>query len=217
MFLYIDIETLPIQCPDKADEYVANAKAPGNMKKPETIEKWRVDSRDEILAKTSFDGGQGQIACIGWAFDDGEIWCPYYRPETKDSGEYTAIDEFFHCAGDYIGSHMPVIVGHNVSAFDLLFLRKRCMVHGIKLPAWFPRDLKPWSTEIFDTMVQWDSRNSVSLDNLAKIFGIEGKGDVDGSMVAQMWADGKHQEIADYCKADVKLTRKIHQQMMKAL
>jgi len=66
-------------------------------------------------------------------------------------------------------------------------------------------------------MLKWAGyRGTVSLDNLAKYFGYTGKDGVDGSMVAQMWADGKHDEIAEYCVSDVLLTKSIHLKMKRA-
>ena len=49
----------------------------------------------------------------------------------------------------------------------------------------------------------------VSLDNLCKFFGFEGKGDIDGSQVYPMYKEGKIEEIAEYCRQDVIKTRKL--------
>jgi DNA polymerase elongation subunit (family B) len=50
-----------------------------------------------------------------------------------------------------------VLVGHNIIGFDLPFMWKRCMVLGIKPPAWFPRNPSKYSSEMVrDTMLLWD-------------------------------------------------------------
>ena len=58
----------------------------------------------------------------------------------------------------------------------------------------------------YDTMLRWnaDRQNMTSMDKLCRIFGIEGKGDMDGSQVYQAWLDNKHAEIKDYCLDDAK-------------
>jgi predicted PolB exonuclease-like 3'-5' exonuclease len=52
------------------------------------------------------------------------------------------------------------------------------------------------------------------MDNLCRALGLAGKGDFDGSMVAQAWADGKHETIIEYCRADVEATRAIHRRFV---
>ena len=208
-YLYLDIETIPCQDPDKAAELVANACPPANMKKPETIQKWRDEGAGDIIAKTSFNGGLGHICCIGVGEWTGRI--------AKIDEERPLLMAFTNIIERDYNETIPTIVGHNINNFDIRFIWQRAIVLGVKLPNWFPRDPKPWGNEIFDTMTAWaGSRGYVSLDDLASYLGLEGKQGVDGSMVAGMWAEGKHQEIADYCMADVQLTKAIHEKMLEA-
>ena len=84
---------------------------------------------------------------------------------------------------------------------------------GVKLPVstMFPRNPKPWGDEVFDTMTAWAGpRDRISLDNLCEALGLPCKGDFDGSMVAEAWANGEHSKIAEYCKRDVETVRAIH-------
>ena len=91
------------------------------------------------------------------------------------------------------------------------------MVLGIRVPAWLPRNPKPWDSIVFDTMVAWSgARDTVSMDNLCQALGIPGKGDTDGSMVAGMWARCEYDAIASYCREDVERTRAIHRKMQIA-
>ena len=106
------------------------------------------------------------------------------------------------------------IVGHNVSAFDLRFLWQRAVILGIPRPQSIPWQAKPW--ELQDAMVMWnpDREKRISLDRLCKVLGIKSpKGDLDGSKIAQAWADGRHDDIAHYCKADVDATRACWQKL----
>lgn len=220
-YLYLDIETIPAQT-DAAKERVASTvKPPAQMKKADTIAAWEKEQKaaavEEAIAKTSFDGGMGHVCCIGFAINDGQIHSESVKTLLE---ERKAIEAFIEVVeiSRHNGWENIQIVGHFVAGFDLRFLTQRAIVLGVRLPRWWPRDPKPWSNEVFDTMVAWaGAKGSISLDALCFSLGLEGKGDVDGSMVAQMWADGKHDEIGSYCRDDVARVRRVHQKMLAAL
>lgn len=215
-FVYFDIETIPCQDPAYLDKLRAEVTAPASYKKPESIEAWLSENREsaaqEALAKTSFDAGRGHVCTIAWAKNDGDvIHC------TGSVGfEAKLIADFFACLDDY---HSETLVGHYIHGFDIPFLTKRAIALGVNLPpkhVW-PRDPKPWSNGLHDTMVMWSgAKDKISMDNLCDILGIPGKGDFDGSMVAEAWANGEHDKIANYCADDVERTRAIHQKFLKA-
>lgn len=219
-YLYLDIETIPAQSEQARERIAATIKPPGNIKKPESILAWEKENKDaavdEAVAKTSFDGGLGHLCCIGWALNNGKVFTRF-----TDEIEYEAymISEFFKAVHEQIEDYeAPTIVGHYVSGFDIRFLTQRAIVLGVRLPNWWPHEAKPWGNEIFDTMVKWaGAKGTISLDNLCFSLGIEGKGDVDGSMVAQMFKDGKHEEIAAYCRSDIEKVRRVHKKMISAL
>lgn len=213
MEIYLDIETIPGQSP-WIEEYVASKiKPPGTIKKAESIAKWYDESfeeaKAEAMGKTSFDGGLCQIVCIGCAIDDEE---PVSFSAKNMAEEHTMLIEFYAWLKnkDTFGMRF---VGHNIAGFDLRVLRQRSIVLGIKPPEGIPFNAKPWELNPFDTMVQWDQKNMTSLDKLARIFGIHGKDGIDGSMVYPMWLEGKHEEIAAYCRDDVRITRDVFKKM----
>lgn len=215
-YLYLDIETIPAQSDEAKSAIAATVKPPASMKKADTIAAWEAEQKPNAVAeaidKTSFNAAFGQICCIGFAFDN--------SPATSISWPVNAESEklmilaFFDEAGKIIGNRFPVIVGHFITGFDIRFIWQRCMVLGIRVPAWLPKDPKPWDAGVFDTMTAWaGARDTISMDNLCQALGIPGKGDVDGSMVGQMFAEGKHKEIAAYCRDDIERTRAIHRKM----
>lgn len=167
---------------------------------------------DALWRKTALDGAKGQICCIGAASGDGP-------PLAFTGEEADVLRQFFqwfektypHNAGVL----RPPLVGHNVIAFDLRFLLQRSIILGIKPPIWLPFDARPWDTDrVYDTMTQWAGHGGkISLDNLAAALGIPGKNGIDGSMIYDMWAEGRIDEIAEYCIADVRITREIHRRM----
>jgi hypothetical protein len=217
--LYLDIETIPSQSPAVHALIAEGVTPPGNISKADTIAAWHADKKpalvDEAIAKTSFDGALGHICCIGHAWGDEE---PRSHCIATVKTERDFLADFFGIVSKRIGGLGTVtIVGHNVIAFDIRFIWQRAIVLGVRVPSWFPRDPKPWSGEVFDTMTAFaGSRGTIGMDRLSRALGFPGKGDVDGSMVAAMWAAGKYEEIAAYCRSDIERTREIHRKMMVA-
>jgi hypothetical protein len=212
MIVTFDIETIPVQ--DKAiiDSIASEIKPPATYKKPESIAEWMELNKqaaiDEAVAKTSFDGAYGQICCIGWCIDDGQI-------KSSIGLEKDIIQTFFN---DLIENNPRAIdctfVGHNVSAFDLRFLFQRAIILGIKPPSFIPFNAKSWDSQIFDTMTYFAGfGNRISLDKLSKALGLEGKTGITGADVWPMYQAGKIAEIADYCEHDVELTRNVYKRL----
>lgn len=215
-FVYFDIETLPSDNECLLGRIHDNLKPPANIKKKESIDTWWAEKSYVVatqeMAKTSFNGGRGRVACIS-ANINGETYS--YGASLI---ERETIEVFF--------SSLPksnvTLVGHNITGFDIPFLTKRAICLGVKLPnKWvWPRKLSPYGGNkgVFDTMLDWDSNRDkyTSLDELSNILGIAGKIDMDGSQVANAWAAGNYKKVIDYCADDVELTRKIHGFFMKA-
>jgi DNA polymerase elongation subunit (family B) len=216
-FVYFDLETIPCQDPDYLSVLERKVKAPGNIKKPESIQKWldenRKEAATEALSKTSFDGGRGHICTIAWAKNDSPI---AVRHAKTIADERLIIEDFFADLDPY---HSETLVGHNITGFDIGFLRKRAIALGITMPSpqSIPRDPKPWDKAVFDTMSAWaGGTNRISMNELCDILGIQGKDEFDGSQVAGAWAAGEHDKIAEYCRDDVWRTREIHKRFIMA-
>lgn len=212
--IFIDIETIPNQSPEYRAMVRETIKPPANLKKQESIDAWYAENADaatdEAVAKTSFDPAAGHIVCIGWAIGDGDV----RSVSNHEIGDEAAnLAGFFETINQECGMNIGRWIGHYISGFDLRFLINRAIVLGVKLPAApiLPRDSKPWGNQVFDTMTAWSgNKGTISQDNLAKALGIAGKGDFDGSMVADAWAAGEHDKIASYCRSDVETVRAIY-------
>lgn len=204
-----DIETLPTDNAEIIAQLEETITAPGQYKKPESIAEWMKENKEsalkELVAKTSFDGLYGRIACIAWTFG-GEVY-------STGSGmsESQVIKNFFANA-----QNASVFCGHNIAGFDLPFLRHRSIILGIKRPESLMKAMsaKPWDSCIADTMLMWDARSDkrTSMDKLCKAFGIAGKGDFDGAMVAETWKTDPG-KVIEYCKDDVRRTREIYKRI----
>ena len=218
-FLYLDIETIPASDPAVVNQIAADVRPPAQMKKAETIAEWEATKKAEAIAeavaKTSFDGAYGQVCCVGWAWDDEPVSNVHWD-ESGEEGLLSLVSTMLSQSRPSF--EMPVIVGHYVADFDLRFLWQRAYVLGVRMPAWWPKDPKPWSREVHDTMHMWaGAKGSISLDNLCRALGVAGKGNIDGSMVAGMFERGEHDAIAQYCMEDVERVRSCHRKMMHAL
>jgi 3'-5' exonuclease len=220
MNITFDIETIPSQEPGIVAEFAAAVTAPAKYSKPESIAEWLRDNREaeaeSAWLKTSFDGGLGQIVCIGFAFDDDDA-LSYTADDLSLTAERKVLEDFFSALFDaHTGGSgtRPCLIGHNSNAFDIPFIWKRAMVHGIRPPLWFPRDPKPWGESTFDTMTAWaGTKDRISMDKLCRILGIPGKGDISGADVWPMVKAGKIAEVAEYCKGDVERTRAMWRRM----
>ena len=207
--IYLDIETIPCQSPEYRAKVRENIKPPATIKKPESILAWMEENAesatDEAVAKTSFDPAHGHICCLSFAVGDEPV--AYYEARTVDDERHILSN--FYAALPKMG--MARFIGHNVAAFDMRFILCRSIVLGINIPTIIPRDIKPWSQEIFDTMTAWaGARGTIGQDRLAEALGLSGKGDFNGSMVAKAWADSDYGTIARYCMSDVETVRAIH-------
>lgn len=216
--IFLDIETVPTIRPDVIADIRASIKPPATYKKPESIKEWmeeNLDAETELaVRKTALDGAFGRVCCIGIAIDD--------RPaKTLHLGNEMGLLTMLSDELDKLPVSdwwTTVVVGHNVSAFDLRFLMQRHIVHGIKPHAIIKRaaQAKPWDdAKVFDTMVQWAGvGNRISLDKLCNVLGIQTpKGEITGANVWDFVRAGKIEEVADYCKRDVEATRKVWERL----
>jgi hypothetical protein len=216
-FVYLDIETIPTQS-DAVKAMIADTiKPPGSMKKAETIAAWEANDKPQAvadaIAKTSFDPAFGHICTIGYAKGDAD---PSVHHAEGVAAEAAIIRAFYDSLPGKTSDALT-FVGHYISGFDLRFILCRSVILGIPIPPCIPRDVKPWAQGIFDTMTAWAGpRDTISQGRLAQALGLDGKGDFDGSMVAEAWARGDHETIMDYCARDVETVRNIHRRFQAA-
>ena len=218
--LFFDIETLPTDRADLIADISASVTPPGSMKKAETIAAWEVEQKPaavlEAIAKTSLDGGTGRLASIAWTWgDDPDVVAGTSAdPDGYDEATERSLIQGFFAEADARAREMgtpPTLVGHNVAGFDIRWLWKRSIVLGVRIPHWWPIAARPWDADaVQDTMVMWEgARGWISQDRLARTLGLRGKGAVDGSQVAAMWAAGRFEEIREYNADDVQTARSI--------
>lgn len=112
-----------------------------------------------------------------------------------------------------------ILCGHNIREFDVPYLCRRMIIHGIPLPEIMQLGgKKPWEVHMADTMQLWrfgDYKHYTSLKLLAGIMNIPSPKDgIDGSDVARVyWQEDGLERIAVYCKKDVITTVRVMQKM----
>jgi predicted PolB exonuclease-like 3'-5' exonuclease len=115
---------------------------------------------------------------------------------------------------DKAGQYKPQLVGFNSASADLKAMIQRSVVLGLTIPEFCRRPNKPWegvdyfdsrnsegSVDLKEVLGGW-GKGTPSLNEIATLSGIPGKMDVDGEQVAQLWLDGKLDEIVAYNEFD---------------
>ena len=213
--IIIDLETIPNQSESAINLIASEIKAPAQMKVQKTIDDWHSGSGkyegakekaiQEQYLKTSFDGGYGQICCIGVDID-GHEHC------LVDAGNE---DQMLAAFWDMIGCDVtsPYFIAHNAK-FDLPFLWHRSIINGVA-PHKFFKAYGRHNSDYYCTMEAWAGFNGkIGLDRLAKILGLGSKTEgMDGSQVWPEYQKGNIKKISDYCLDDVRLTKAIYERL----
>jgi predicted PolB exonuclease-like 3'-5' exonuclease len=212
--VFLDIETIPSRLPWVKEYIGGKVTHPATIKKPESIKAWedekKADAVEEAMRKCSFDGAMNHIICIGAAVNNEP---PVSFSAKTHEDEFDVMFNFYQWLVSVYDKFGTIYVGHNITGFDLRVMRQRSIILEVLPPLGIPFNAKPWDNNPFDTMQKWDGQNKTKLDVIARALGVEGKDGVDGSMVFDMWLEGKHDEIADYCKSDVEMVRKVYNKM----
>mgnify|MGYP000677458635 CR=1 FL=1 len=200
--VYLDIETLPGSEYPSLDEI----QTPSNYKDEAKIQAYKEAKLDEVYRQQALDSMQGRILCIGVAVEDEEPHTFY----TYGENEWDALLELKRVI-DFLKSS-PTFIGHNVKNFDLQWIWRHAARLGLKhLCNRIPRH--KFSDRVQDTAEIWagpDFKAVCSLDRIAAFLGIDGKGEMDGSMVYDAFMAGEHEKIRSYCADDVRLTRSVY-------
>jgi 3'-5' exonuclease len=114
--------------------------------------------------------------------------------------------------------HRVRFIGFNIFDFDLLIIWQRSIIHGVR-PSVEISFARYRSNQIFDVMrefTRWKWQHYISLDEMAGLLGLQSSkmDGIDGSKVYDLFLQGRHQEIADYCMRDVDLTMEIYHRMI---
>lgn len=101
--------------------------------------------------------------------------------------------------------------GHAIKGFDIPFLMRRCLVHGIDLPSMIDlAHLKPWEVNVIDTLELWRGTGftGAGLINISTALGLPNpKDDIAGYQVGDVYWNEENkpdlERIRIYCEKDV--------------
>lgn len=159
------------------------------------------------IETTSLDAMTGRVACIGLLFDNAVNLQPVLICEQD---ERKLLERFWASI-----TENDLLIGHNILEFDLMYIRQRSWILGVKPP--MALNLKKYYTDqVVDLMALWTNWSykfkGAGLDNIANALGLGGKTG-HGSEVAEMWAKGEYVKVMDYCMSDVWLTYQVYCKM----
>ena len=213
--LFIDIETVP-----KAENFIDLTEKEQSLwqHKASFLTK-NEETADQIYPRAGIYAEFGKIVVVslGWLYGMGKNRKVRVRSIANED-EAKLLNELIDIL-QKIDNTNSVICGHNIKEFDIPYICRRILIHGLKLPSILDvASMKPWQTPYLDTLEMWkfgDRKHYTKLDVLAHIFDLPtSKNDIDGSQVYEVYyKEGDLKRIAEYCEKDVVLTCQLYLKM----
>lgn len=151
------------------------------------------------------------VAIAGVCLQDGRLHLDSFAK--ADSPEKELVKNFFN----FIDRRQPILVSWNGGGFDLPVLHYRALRYGVSSEYYWEVGENHTSyrynnyqsryhhrhLDLMDKLARYQLRAAAGLDQMAKLLGLPGKSDMDGSQVCDAWLAGKIDAIRDYCELDV--------------
>jgi 3'-5' exonuclease len=205
--LFLDIETVP-EVYNYADLELETTKLfDAKNARFLTEDKTKADVYNE---KAGIYAEFGKIVCISVGFVHESATGRSIRMTSfAHEDEETLLRQFVRLLENNYNTPKHVLCGHNSKEFDIPFICRRLLIHGIGLP--YVLNLagkKPWEIPHLDTMELWkfgDYKAYTSLALLCHIFKIPTpKDDISGADVARVYYEENDlNRIRIYCEKDV--------------
>jgi len=207
--IFFDIETGPLP-PQELEARKPPFEARKGLKDPAKIEADLTAKEATWRDKTTLNAFTSQVWSIAYKKGaDGEVIVDHFGPDPTPENEAGMIEGFF----GYMDSH-SILCGFNIIAFDVPFIIRRAYALGVYVPSSL-RQRKYWYDKFVDLMELWtlgtyrvETQNRISLNNLAKHLGLEGKTGTGDKFWSLFRSDQK--AALDYAKRDVELLAEIY-------
>lgn len=201
--IVLDIETLPAPAEVLA-KLTLVFEPPSNYKDPAKIAEALKAKAEAWQADSALHAERGQVAIVGWMHGN-----------RIDQLSLIQSSDLQLMEGAWTVLQGATIIGFNILRFDLPFMIRRSMILGVTVPPEF-LDLRRAERDglVIDLMVRWqcgDNQERVSLDTLAKAFGLEGKSG-SGADFPALWASDREAALK-YNRHDLELTQQLAKKM----
>lgn len=203
--LFLDIETVPeVYKFNDLDETTKSLFA------DKTAYQRKEDvSPEEFYKRAGIWAEFGKIVCISVGYFVFKNDVRQFRTTSFFGDEIKILQDFINLLQNHFNSPQVVLCGHNIKEFDLPFIGRRMIIHGLEIPNKLnAMGKKPWEIPHLDTLELWkfgDYKHFTSLKLLTHILGISSpKDDIDGSQVAEIfYTENDIDRIIIYCEKDV--------------
>lgn len=205
--IIFDIETGPLPV-EQLTHRMPEFDAPGNIKDPEKIKAAIEQKELAWVEKAALDAMTGQILAIGMSENNGEVSVILDQHQTDEKHMLIA---FWNTVTERRNARF---IGFNIFGFDLPFLFRRSLVYGIQ-PSAILRGPRYWDTRFVDLMDVYSCGNRdqrISLDNLCKMLGIEGKAESGADF--HKWFREDPSKARAYLMHDLEITAQIAERLL---
>ncbi len=213
-FLFLDIETVREYL--SHDELIKH-KSAANWEKfaKRFMEDESITAAEAYEKKAALYVEYGKIICVAVGTLDAE--------QNPKIGAMCSDDEkeLLQKVADYLNKFYEkypnaYLCGHNIKEFDVPFIVKRMILHGIRIPMILQNfvSAKSWDQKAADTQFDWrmNGNRFTSLDGITEFLGIPTSkgGIVSGANLGDFYWNAaipiaeKLKAIGDYCKDDVR-------------
>ena len=208
--LFFDIETVPDGDKPTEDE----VKIHGNIKQPDAQQIAYDRAIETAYRKYSLIAYKGRILCIGGILE------LYEKDDVEflvygDSNE-EVITNYYKILLSHLtpkDMHSLDYIGYNIIDFDMKWIFLQTLKYLPEYKTFVP-NRGHRTIDLMKEFTYGSYKDMVKMKAACEFFGIKSKAKgIDGSMVYDMYLEGKSEEIYDYCLDDVKETRKLYYKM----
>lgn len=206
MALVLDIETVGQrvdEIPERALDYLYRA-LERDRPEPEELER----RREDLISRLGLDATTGRVVCVGVLDSEGTLEKTFTHPSERE-----LLVSFWRLLEEV---RPELVVTFNGKRFDVPYLNIRSAIHGLEPAVFLP--FEPWTRtphfDVREVLEGDDRRRRGSLDYFCAVFGIASpKQEMDGSLVAGAFAEGRIDDIARYCLADCRATAALYRRL----
>lgn len=221
--LFTDVESLPATEDDELWNHLIKTLGLPERVLSETAEE-RGARINALRENSALFASLGRVWMIGFAdrMDDPVILQSDGSPEA----EKDLLGEFW---GKIEPIQNPWWVGHNITGYDIPFLKVRALRHGLTGLArkvGGPYRLKPWERRVIDTKDVWPRTGADrfalrehglkglgKLDTICYMLGVPRQDGVMGPDVYQAYLAGDHESVAKHLDQDVRQVREVFRKL----